>query len=70
MHVHRVLHKALADAESCNLVDRNVASRATVRARIPPEVLHAGHVARMRNATRDHLFGHLLFAVNTGARQR
>jgi integrase len=72
LHLHRVLHKALADAEAWDRVDRNVAAKAQppcVRDN-PPEVLDASQVARLLDAAREHPFGLLfILAVTTGIRQ-
>lgn len=72
LHLHRVLHKALADAEAWDRVDRNVAAKAQPpRVRdTPPEVLDARQVARLLDAAREHPFGPLfILAVTTGVRQ-
>jgi integrase len=72
LHLHRVLHKALADAESWDLVDRNVASRAhPPRVReVPPEVLDLSQVVRLLDAAREDPFGAMfILAVTTGVRQ-
>ncbi|MDP3712151.1 MAG: site-specific integrase [Mycobacteriales bacterium] len=72
LHLHRVLHKALADAEAWDRVDRNVAGKAQpphIRD-TSPEVLAPGEVARLLDAARDHPFGPLfILAVTTGVRQ-
>lgn len=72
LHLHRVLHKALADAEAWDRVDRNAAAKAQPpRVRdTAPEVLDARQVARLLEAAREHPFGPLfILAVTTGVRQ-
>ncbi len=72
LHLHRALHKALADAESWDLVDSNVARRVRpprVR-QAPPEVLNVTQVARLIAASRDHPLGAaFILAVTSGLRQ-
>lgn len=72
LHLHRVLHTALADAEAWDLVSANVARKATppkVR-QVPPEVLTLQQVQRLLTVAREDPFGALfVLAVTTGARQ-
>lgn len=72
LHLHRVLHTALADAEDWDLVDRNVARRVKPPRvhQIPPDVLAPAQVVRLIDAAHEHPFGALfILAVTTGARQ-
>ena len=72
LHLHRVLHKALADAEAWDYVDVNVARKASPpRVReVAPEVLSAAQVARLLEAASQHEFGALfILAATTGVRQ-
>jgi len=72
LSLHRVLHKALSDAEKWDLVDSNAARKASpprVR-QVPPEVLSPVQVARLLDSAREHPFGPLfILAVTTGVRQ-
>jgi len=72
LHLHRVLHKALNDAEGWDLVDRNVARKASPPAvrQVDPLVLSPSEAGRFLAAARTHPFGALfVLGVTTGLRQ-
>lgn len=71
LHLHRALHKAFADAETWELVDRNVAHRVKAPTVRPPavDVLTPPQVVVLIDAAGEHIFGVLfVLAVTTGLR--